>query len=229
MAAVERVAASDPNPADPFRGLYISDERRAAAHAAATRLGRRRAARSASPTRSGSTCSTPRCSRSARRPSSTRATAACTRTCRTTSRASSPSPRLVGQLLEGEGVTAADVMARFDAQRPAAPPRRAASCSATRRRRSPSARSRSPTGSPRFLLGGRMDESAAADAAAAGRAARARPGPRRGRGDDRARCSRARADLPVVLAGPDAEALLATALRPPARRRRTCATSTTAT
>ena len=26
MAAVQRVAASDPNPADPFRGLYISDE-----------------------------------------------------------------------------------------------------------------------------------------------------------------------------------------------------------
>src|SRR5918997_4721871 len=26
MAAVERVAASDPNPGDPFRGLYISDE-----------------------------------------------------------------------------------------------------------------------------------------------------------------------------------------------------------
>ena len=26
MAAVERVAASDPDPGDPFRGLYISDE-----------------------------------------------------------------------------------------------------------------------------------------------------------------------------------------------------------
>ena len=26
MAAVQRVAANDPNPADPFRGLYISDE-----------------------------------------------------------------------------------------------------------------------------------------------------------------------------------------------------------
>ena len=26
MAAVERVASSDPNPADPFRGLYLSDE-----------------------------------------------------------------------------------------------------------------------------------------------------------------------------------------------------------
>ena len=26
MAAVERVAATDPNPGDPFRGLYISDE-----------------------------------------------------------------------------------------------------------------------------------------------------------------------------------------------------------
>ena len=27
MSAVERVAASDPNPGDPFRGLYISDDR----------------------------------------------------------------------------------------------------------------------------------------------------------------------------------------------------------
>jgi hypothetical protein len=26
MGAVQRVASSDPNPADPFRGLYISDE-----------------------------------------------------------------------------------------------------------------------------------------------------------------------------------------------------------
>ena len=26
MAAVQRVASNDPNPADPFRGLYISDE-----------------------------------------------------------------------------------------------------------------------------------------------------------------------------------------------------------
>ena len=26
MAAVERVAGSDPDPGDPFRGLYISDE-----------------------------------------------------------------------------------------------------------------------------------------------------------------------------------------------------------
>ena len=63
--------------------------------------------------RSGWTCSRPRCSPSAPRPSSTRATAACTRTCRTTSRASCRAPRLVGQLLEGEGLTPADVMVRL--------------------------------------------------------------------------------------------------------------------
>ena len=35
--------------------------------------------------------------------------------------------------------------------------------------------------------------------------------------------------LPVVIAGPDADSLLAMAIRPPARRRSTCATSTSAT
>ncbi len=118
MAAVERVAASDPNPGDPFRGLYISDE-------TALRLTRGESATSADErlddgdrARSGSICSTRPCWPSARRPSSTRATAGCTRTCRTTSRASSPSPRLVGHLLEGEGVTAADVMGAFDRNGP---------------------------------------------------------------------------------------------------------------
>ena len=68
MAAVQRVASSDPNPADPFRGLYISDE-------TALQLSRGESAsgaddRLASITaRSGSTCSTPRCSPPAPRPS----------------------------------------------------------------------------------------------------------------------------------------------------------------
>ena len=83
MAAVERVASNDPNPADPFRGLYISDD-------LALELSRGESVsdadeRLAHVTQgSGSTCSTPPCWRSARRRSSTPATAASTRTCRTT-------------------------------------------------------------------------------------------------------------------------------------------------
>ena len=67
MAAVERVAASDPNPSDPFRGLYISDE-------TALRLTQGDSGSSADErladgdaARSGSTCSTPRCWPCARR------------------------------------------------------------------------------------------------------------------------------------------------------------------
>ena len=67
---------------------------------------------------------------SAPRPSSTRATAACTPTCRTTSRASSPSPRLVGQLLAGEGVDAGRRASPcFDARRAAAPASARCGCS----------------------------------------------------------------------------------------------------
>ena len=61
---------------------------RAAAHAGRLGLGRRRAPAERRAARSASTCSRPRCSRSAPRPSSTRATGACTPICRTTSRAS---------------------------------------------------------------------------------------------------------------------------------------------
>ena len=90
MAAVERVASSDPNPADPFRGLYISDDR-------ALELTRGDSVSDADDRLAHVTgalgldlldaavlaiCAALR--------SSTRATGACTPTCRTTSPASSP-------------------------------------------------------------------------------------------------------------------------------------------
>ena len=147
MAAVQRVASSDPNPADPFRGLYISDETALQLSRGESGVRAPTTAWPRSRTRWGSTCSTRRCSPPAPRPSSTRASGGCSPTCRTTSRASSRAPRLVGHLLEGEGVTAADVMARSTRTGRCAGSARS-SCSATRRPRWPSARSRSPTGSP---------------------------------------------------------------------------------
>jgi hypothetical protein len=113
MAAVERVAASDPNPSDPFRGLYISDE-------TALRLTRGDSATSADERLHAVTealgldlldaavlavCAAPELN-----PRYGRLYAYLqddvTRKL--------PSPRLVGHLLEGEGVSAADVMSAFD-------------------------------------------------------------------------------------------------------------------
>ena len=94
-----------------------------------------------------------------------------------------PSPRLVGQLLEGEGLSPADVMGAFDADGRL---RHLGALKLLGDAQTPLAE-RPVKVADRLaavLLGGRMDESAAADAAADGRAARARPGPRRGGGDD---------------------------------------------
>ena len=83
MAAVERVAGSDPDPGDPFRGLYISDE-------VALKLTQGDSASDADERLAGVVKALgldlwrPRCSRCAPRPSSTRATAGSTPTCRTT-------------------------------------------------------------------------------------------------------------------------------------------------
>src|SRR3954452_5246639 len=114
MSAVERVAGSDPNPGDPFRGLYISDETalrltqgdsgagaddRLAAVGAALGLDLLDCAVLA-------VCAAPELN-----PRYGRLYAYLqddvTRKL--------PSPRLVGHLLEGEGLTPADVMAAFDA------------------------------------------------------------------------------------------------------------------
>ncbi len=114
MAAVERVAGSDPDPGDPFRGLYISDEvalrlshgespsdadERLQAVVGALGLDLLEAAVLAV------------CSAAELNPRYGRLYAYLqddvTRKL--------PSPRLVGQLLEGEGLSSADVMAAFDA------------------------------------------------------------------------------------------------------------------
>src|SRR3954453_18845243 len=117
MSAVERVAASDPNPGDPFRGLYISDE-------VALRLTR---GDSASSTDDRLEAATPAlgldlldsavlavCAAPELNPRFGRLYAYLqddvTRKL--------PSPRLIGHLLEGDGLSAADVMTSFDRDRP---------------------------------------------------------------------------------------------------------------
>src|SRR3954453_9833587 len=117
MAAVQRVAANDPNPADPFRGLYISDE-------TALQLTHGESASGADDRLAGvcralgrdlldaavlATCAAPELN-----PRFGRLFAYLqddvTRKL--------PSARLVGHLLEGDGVTAADVMSCFDVDGP---------------------------------------------------------------------------------------------------------------
>jgi len=117
MSAVERVAASDPNPGDPFRGLYISDEtalqltRGESASGADDRLAAVTASLGLDLLDAAvlATCAAPELN-----PRFGRLFAYLqddvTRKL--------PSARLVGHLLEGEGVTAADVMTCFDLDRP---------------------------------------------------------------------------------------------------------------
>ena len=114
MAAVERVAASDPDPGDPFRGLYISDE-------VALRLSQGDSSLDADG----------RLQEVVRALGLDLLEAAVLAVCAATElnprygrlyaylqddvTRKLPSPRLVGQLLEGEGLTPADVMVAFDA------------------------------------------------------------------------------------------------------------------
>src|SRR3954465_885065 len=113
MAAVERVAGTDPDPGDPFRGLYISDE-------VALRL---------TQGDSGSDADV-RLLDVVRALGLDLLEAAVLAVCAAAElnprygrlyaylqddvTRKLPSPRLVGQLLEGEGLTAADVMVAFD-------------------------------------------------------------------------------------------------------------------
>jgi hypothetical protein len=208
MAAVERVAGSDPDPGDPFRGLYISDEvalrltQGDSVSDADARLNEVVAAlgldllEAAVLAVCAATELNPRYGRlyAYLQDDVTRKL---------------PSPRLVGQLLEGEGLSPADVMGAFDthgrlrhlgalklvgdAQTPLAErPIKVADRLAA------------------VLLGGRMDES---------------PSPTRLRlvnppGHDPGRTAAVETMVallarpstrPVVLAGPDADALLAKA------------------
>jgi ATPase family associated with various cellular activities (AAA) len=208
MAAVQRVASSDPNPADPFRGLYISDE-------TALQLTRGESASGADDRLEAVTralgldlldsavlavCAAPELN-----PRFGRLFAYLqddvTRKL--------PSPRLVGHLLEGEGVTAADVMVSFDQDGPL---RRKGALKLLGDAQTPLAERPIKVADrlAAHLLGARMDDLPAP--------ARLRlvPIPSHDPGREQyvaavAAMLRRPSDLPVVMAGPDAQALLAKA------------------
>jgi hypothetical protein len=212
MAAVERVASSDPNPADPFRGLYISDE-------TALQLSRGESASSADQRLEAITralgldlldsavlavCAAPELN-----PRFGRLYAYLqddvTRKL--------PSARLVGHLLEGEGVSAADVMTSFDREGPL---RRLGAVKLLGDAQTPLAERPIKVADrlAAFLLGARMDDLPAPVRV------RLPPMPRHDPGREQAVAATAAilrrpSSLPVVLAGPDAEALLSKALGRP--------------
>ncbi|MGH2948146.1 MAG: ATP-binding protein [Solirubrobacteraceae bacterium] len=208
LSAVERVAASDPNPSDPFRGLYISDE-------TALRLSRGDTASSADERLDAATaalgldlldsavlgvCAAPELN-----PRYGRLYAYLqddvTRKL--------PSPRLVGHLLEGEGVTAADVMTTFDRTGPL---RRLGALRLLGDAQTPLAERPIKVADrlAAYLLGARMDELPAPVRI------RLVPMPAHDPGREQAVSAltamlRHESTLPVVLSGPDAESLLAKA------------------
>jgi len=207
-AAVERVAGTDPNPSDPFRGLYISDETALALTHASSPAGAderlegiaRALGLDLLEAAVLAVCAAPQLS-----PRLGRLYAYLqddiTRKL--------PTPVLVGRLLEGEGVTAADVLRAFDR---GAALRRLGAITLLGDERTPLAERaiRVADRVAAVLLGGRMD-----DPPSPGRMRMvALPEHDHGRQDAVAAISailRHDSRLPVVLAGPDAEALLATA------------------
>ncbi|HZB76436.1 MAG TPA: ATP-binding protein [Solirubrobacteraceae bacterium] len=208
MAAVERVASSDPNPADPFRGLYISDDRALeltkgdSVSGADDRLAHVTRALGLDLLDAAvlAICAAPELN-----PRYGRLYAYLqddvTRKL--------PSPRLVGHLLSGDGVSAADVMLAFER---AAPLRTNGAIRVMGDAQTPLAE-RPIKLSDRLaahLLGVGMD-----DPPAQGRLRMVEP-PRHDPGRDEAVHAlagilRHPSSLPVVLAGPDAEALAAKA------------------
>lgn len=213
LAAVERVAGSDPNPSDPFRGLYISDE-------TALRLSQDDDAGSGADDRLAAVVDAlgldlleagvlAVCAAAELNPRYGRLFAYLqddvTRKL--------PSPRLVGQLLEGEGLTAAQVMGAFDADGRL---RRLGALKLLGDATTPLAE-RPVKVADRLaatLLGGRMDQSETPTRL------RAVELPAHALGREgaielaRALLSR-ESRLPIVLAGPDADTLLAVAFDRP--------------
>ena len=208
MSAVERVAASDPNPGDPFRGLYISDEtalrltREGSESSADERLDAATAALGLDLLDSAvlAVCAAPELN-----PRYGRLYAYLqddvTRKL--------PSPRLVGHLLEGEGVSATDVMGSLDR---AGPLRRLGALRLLGDPQTPLAERPIKVADrlAAFLLGAAMDELPPP--------ARMRlvPMPAHDPGRDEAVAAvnamlAHDSTLPIVLAGPDAESLLAKA------------------
>jgi hypothetical protein len=212
MSAVERVAASDPNPGDPFRGLYISDE-------VALKLTRGESDSSADDRLETAShalgldlldsavlavCAAPELN-----PRFGRLFAYLqddvTRKL--------PSPRLIGHLLEGDGLSSADVMTSLDRARPL---RRHGAIKLLGDATTPLAERPIKVADrlAAFLVGAEMDELPAP------LKLRLIPMPAHDPGRDeavatiRAMLSHA-STLPVVLAGPDAESLLAKATGSP--------------
>ena len=208
MAAVERVAATDPNPGDPFRGLYISDE-------TALRL-----------TQGGSSSDADdRLRDAARALGLDLLDAAVLGVCAAPElnprygrlyaylqddvTRKLPSPRLVGHLLEGEGVSAADVMVSFERSGPL---RKRGAVRFLGDAQTPLAERPIKVADrlAAYLLGARMDELPAPSRL------RLVPMPVHDPGRE-AQVSAVGAmlanpsTLPIVLAGPDAESLLAKA------------------
>jgi hypothetical protein len=212
MAAVERVASSDPNPADPFRGLYISDE-------TALQLSRGESASGADDRLASitealgldlldaavlATCAAPELN-----PRFGRLFAYLqddvTRKL--------PSARLVGHLLEGEGVTAADVMSSFDQDGPL---RRLGAVKLLGDASTPLAERPIKVADrlAAHLLGARMDDLPAPTRLRLVEIPAHDPGRHDHVAAVAAMLTRP-SDLPVVLCGPDAEALLAKAFDRP--------------
>jgi ATPase family associated with various cellular activities (AAA)/Winged helix domain, variant len=208
IAAVERVAATDPNPSDPFRGLYISDEtalRLRQGESSSNADERLRAAARALGLDLLETAVLGVCAAPELNPRYGRLYAYLqddvTRKL--------PSPRLVGHLLEGEGVSSADVMTALDRDGPL---RRLGALRLVGDAQTPLAERPIKVADrlAAFLLGARMDELPPPPRVRLV----AMPAHDPGR-DEAVRAVRAmlRHDthLPIVLAGPDAESLLAKA------------------
>jgi hypothetical protein len=212
MAAVQRVASNDPNPADPFRGLYISDEtalqltRGESASGADDRLAAVTAALGLDLLDAAvlATCAAPELN-----PRFGRLFAYLqddvTRKL--------PSARLVGHLLEGEGVTAADVMSCFDVGRPL---RRLGAVKLLGDAQTPLAERPLKVADrlAAHLLGARLDELPAPTRLRLVPIPAHDPGRHEHVAAVAAMLSRP-SELPVVLCGPDAEALFAKAYARP--------------
>src|SRR5262245_15393401 len=212
MAAVERVAGTDPDPGDPFRGLYISDEvarRLTQGDSASDADGRLQEVTEALGLDLLEAAVLAVCAAAELNPRYGRLYAYLqddvTRKL--------PSPRLVGQLLEGEGLSSADVMNAFDANGRL---RHLGALKLLGDAQTPLAE-RPVKVADRLaaaLLGGRMDESS--------QSSRLRyvelPAHAPGRDEPvkivSALLSRP-SHLPIVMAGPDADSLLATAYQRP--------------
>src|SRR3954447_25506957 len=212
MSAVERVAGSDPDPGDPFRGLYISDE-------VALRL---------SQGDSGSDADE-RLSAVVQALGLDLLEAAVLAVCAATERnppygrlyaylqddvtRKLPSPRLVGQLLEGDGLTPADVMSAFDANGRL---RHVGALKLLGDAQTPLAE-RPIKVADRLaaaLLGGRMDESPQPTRLRMAELPVHTPGREAAVATMTALLERP-SHLPIVLAGPDADTLIATAFGRP--------------